>query len=87
MDSTPWRFELKLIDRMTLIRYMEFRDFSCQKLAERVGCSKATIGHLRSGHTQGIRRQDWAKSIERELNAPPGSLFEAHAYRVLENVG
>lgn len=85
MESTPWRFELKLIDRMTLVRYMEFRDMSCKQLADRVGCSKATIGHLRSGHTKSIRDGDWAKAIERELNAPPGSLFEGHAFRVLEN--
>lgn len=76
---------MRLIDRMTLIRYMEFRDLSCKQLADRVGCSKATIGHLRSGHTQSIRNQQWAKSIEVELNVPPGSLFEARAFRVSED--
>ena len=85
MQTSPWRFELRLIDRSLLIKYMEFRDFSCATLAVRVGCSKATIGHLRSGHTQSISRQMWAKAIERELNVPPGSLFEARSYRVSEN--
>lgn len=85
MRPSPWRFELRLIDRSTLARYMEFRSMSCADLARRVGCSKATIGHLRSGHTQSIRNEKWAKAIERELNVPPGSLFEARAFRVSEN--
>jgi DNA-binding Xre family transcriptional regulator len=85
MKQSPWRFEVDLIDRGILIRYMEFRDLSCKTLADKVGCSKATIGHLRSGHTKSLRRSDWAKAIERELNVPPGSLFEPKVYRVSEN--
>lgn len=76
---------MKLIDRTVLIRYMEFRGFTCKGLADRVGCSKATIGHLRSGHIKGVRDQRWADAIERELNAPPGSLFQVEAFRVSEN--
>lgn len=76
---------MKLIDRTVLIRYMEFRGVSCKALADRVGCSKATIGHLRSGHTAGVRSKKWADAIERELNVPPGSLFEVEAFRVSEN--
>lgn len=76
---------MKLIDRTVLIRYMEFRGFSCQGLAHRVGCSKATIGHLRSGHIKGVRSKAWAEAIERELNAPPGSLFQLDAFRISED--
>ena len=39
---------------------MEFRGFSCASLALRVGCSKATIGHLRSGYTSGVRSKRWS---------------------------
>ncbi|KQP83780.1 hypothetical protein ASF35_02015 [Aeromicrobium sp. Leaf291] len=85
MKPSPWRFQMELIDRQLLIRYMDFRGFSCASLALRVGCSKATIGHLRSGYTSGVRSKKWSDAIERELNVPPGSLFEVKAFRVSEN--
>lgn len=83
--NSVWRFEVRLIDRGLLVKYMEFRGFSCESLAQKVGCSKATIGHLRSGHIRGVRKGAWAVAIEHELNVPPGSLFVAHVSRVSDN--
>lgn len=76
---------MELVDRSLLVRYMDFRGLSCAALAARVGCSKATIGHLRSGYTKGVRSKEWADAIERELNVPPASLFQVRAFRVSEN--
>jgi DNA-binding Xre family transcriptional regulator len=79
--AIEWRFDVLLIDSATLARYMKFRDESVRSLAKKVGCSPATIGHLRSGQRR-IVRDEWAKQIEVELNAPPGSLFSARLSRV-----
>lgn len=68
------RFDVRLIDAKTLARYMDFRDVKVRGLAQAVGCSPATIGHLRSGK-RSYCRPEWAKAIEKFLQAPPGSLF------------
>lgn len=81
METSRWRFSVRLIDAATLARYMEFRDETVRSLAHKVGCSHGTIGHLRSGHTRTVKGE-WAKAIERELNAPPGSLFVPVVSRV-----
>lgn len=80
------RFEVKLISADALAQYMEFRGFTVRTLAERVGCSPATIGHLRSGKRTQCR-PEWAKKIEHHLNAPKGSLFVAQVSRVTREVG
>lgn len=74
MKVTERRFDVRLISSSAFAHYMEFRDLTVRDLAERVGCSRATIGHLRSGERDYVRPA-WAKKIEKELNAPPGSLF------------
>lgn len=65
---------MKLISAVALAQYMQYRDVSVRDLAERVGCSRATIGHLRSGKRDYVR-PEWAKAIEKSLDAPKGSLF------------
>lgn len=84
MQDTRWRFEVRVIDRRVLAHFIKHRRYSYAQLAERVGCSKATIGHLVSGHVK-VTRREWAEAIERCLDAPEGSLFERVAYRVSEN--
>lgn len=84
MKRSPWRFEVRVVDRRILEHYIQFRGLSYAKLAAKVGCSKATIGHLVSGHVK-VTKPAWAKAIERELDAPPGSLFVANVSRVSEN--
>lgn len=84
MQRSPWRFEVRVVDRRILEHYIKFRGLSYAKLAGMVGCSKATIGHLVSGHIKGTRAE-WAVAIERALDAPPGSLFVARVSRVSEN--
>lgn len=68
------RFDVRLIDKNSLARYMEFRGLTVRELAKMVDCSPATIGHLRSG-ARSYCKQERARSIEKCLQAPPGSLF------------
>lgn len=68
------RFNVKLKSPLLLAQYMDFRDLSVRKLADKVGCSPATIGHLRSGKRTTVR-PEWAKAIQKALEAPPGLLF------------
>lgn len=84
MKPSPWRFEVKVKDRRILADYMQFRRMSYAKLAAKVGCSKATIGHLVTGQTTSTRKE-WARAIEEALDAPAGSLFVARVSRVSED--
>lgn len=68
------RFWVQLIDRQTLVRYMEYRGESCTTLAAKVDVHRSLIGHLRSGHRRTCQPAT-ARAIEKALNAPPGSLF------------
>lgn len=74
MITVESRFDVRLISSDALARYMQFRGLTVRELADRVGCSRSTIGHLRSGRRTYIR-PDWARRIERSLDAPQGSLF------------
>jgi hypothetical protein len=91
MKTSPWRFEVKVLDRRILKHYIEFRQLSYAELAKRVreaagtkGPSKATIGHLVSGHVTTTKPQ-WATAIEEILDAPTGSLFVAKVSHVSED--
>lgn len=74
---------MRVIDRRILEHYIKHRRMSYAKLALRVGCSKATIGHLVSGHVR-TTRSEWAQAIEEALDAPTGSLFAPTVSRVSE---
>lgn len=67
---------MQLISKHALRQYMAYRGYSLKELADKVGCSKATIAHL---HTLNGSRNtvgpDIAKRIEKALDAPAGSLF------------
>ena len=67
-------FYVELISTDALRQYMRHRDYSVKGLADRIGVSKATIGHLHSGGRKSVG-PDIAKAIERALDAPIGSLF------------
>lgn len=84
MKIDRWRFEVRVTDHRVLAHFIKHRRLSYAELAVRVGCSKATIGHLATGHVKTTRRA-WAEQIERCLDAPAGSLFEPVAFRVSEN--
>lgn len=84
MQPSRWRFEVRVHDRRILAHFIKHRGLSYAQLADKVGCSKATIGHLVSGHVK-VTRSEWAKAIEGALDAPAGSLFEPTAFRVSEN--
>lgn len=68
------KLNLKLVSPAGLCQYMEYREMSVRALAEKVGCSHSTIGHLRTGERRYVRAA-WAKGIEQALDAPRGSLF------------
>ena len=85
MNRSAWRLEVKVKDRRILADYIQFRRLSYAQLAAKVGCSKATIGHLCTGATTSTRKE-WARAIEEALDAPAGSLFVATVSRVSEDV-
>lgn len=69
-------FWVQRISKHALRQYMAYRGYSLGQLAKEVGCPKATIAHL---HTLNGGRNtigpDFAKKIEKALDAPAGSLF------------
>lgn len=88
MERSPWRFDVQVKDRKILEHFIEFRGYSYRQLAEKVsataktsGPSKATIGHLVSGHVK-TTKKEWAMALETVLDVPRGSLFEATVSRV-----
>lgn len=81
MIRTEVRFDVKLISAKVLQEYMQFRGETVRSLAAKVGCDFRTIGHLRSGK-RSTCNPTVAASIEKHLNAPPGSLFVAKVSRV-----
>ncbi|GAA1453373.1 helix-turn-helix transcriptional regulator [Nesterenkonia lacusekhoensis] len=67
-------FYVELISTDALRQYMKYRGYSVKGLADRIKVSKATIGHLHSGGRRTVG-PEIAKSIEKALDAPIGSLF------------
>lgn len=70
---------MDLISRQVLCQYIDYRDLSAQKLADAVThlgvpTSKATIGHLMSGHIKRTNPER-AKKIAKVLGVPLGALF------------
>lgn len=86
MNEYRGRFWVKLISAAALAQYMEHRGLTVRSLADRVGCSRALIGHLRSGERNTCRPAT-ARKIEKCLDAPVGSLFVPQVSRVLQNAG
>jgi hypothetical protein len=84
MVALEGRFWVKLISSQAFAQYMEHRGFTVRTLAAKVGCSPALIGHLRSGARNTCRPRT-ALTIERCLDAPPGSLFVPHVSRVTQD--
>lgn len=75
---------MRLISKDALANYMKHRGLTVRQLADRVGCSRALIGHLRSGKRTTCQPAT-ARKIEKALDAPAGSLFVAHVSRVLRD--
>lgn len=84
MEVVGGRFWVKLISNTAFAQYMDHRKFTVRSLAKRVGCSRATIGHLRSGQRDTCRPAT-AKAIEEALQAPSGSLFVPQVSHVVRN--
>ena len=74
------RYDVELISPDALVQYMRFRgDMSLKRLADLVTLrgvktSKATIGHLTSGHVKRTNMER-AKAIAAVLDVPVNALF------------
>lgn len=78
--------DLRLVDHLSLARYMSYRGFSVRTLADRTGVHRSTIGHLRSGKRATCSPQA-AKAICRVLDLPVDMLFvDRNALRLARNV-
>lgn len=75
---------MRLISSDALAQYMAFRGFTVRSLAERVGCSHSTIGHLRRGSRSTCKPQ-LARSIAKALDCPVQSLFAPKVSHVSGN--
>jgi len=85
MLITERRFDVRVISSDALAKYMDHRRMTVRQLALRVGCSPATIGHLRSGKRDFVR-STWANAIEDALEAPRDSLFRPELSTVTREV-
>lgn len=86
MIVTEGRFDVRLISHRALSQYMAYRGFTVRSLADRSDCSRAVVGHLRSGKRDSCMPET-ARKIERALDAPRGSLFVAKVSLVSREVG
>lgn len=84
MEVVGGRFWVKLVSSETLVEYMAYRDLTVRDLAARAGCSKATVGHLRSGKRQTCGTKT-AVAIAKALQAPVGTLFLPQVSHVVRN--
>lgn len=66
---------MQLVSSQAFVAAMERAGYTVRGLAERVGCSPAMIGHLRTGFTEKPNRK-LAAAIEDQLGVRRGSLFK-----------
>lgn len=86
MITTEWRVDTHLRSPAVLTKLMAHHDYTVRTLAKRVGCSRATIGHLRSGQ-RSYCNDKLAKLIARALDTPTDLLFEARPSTVSRERG
>lgn len=67
---------MKLRSKEILIAFMDDKDFSNGRLAQYAGCSRAFIGHLRTGNKTSCTPK-LAASIAEALDVPLVALFDA----------
>lgn len=65
---------MEITSTIAFVKLMEHHNYSVQALADKIGVSKATVAHLRSG-ARTTTSPDTAKKIEKALGLPIGSLF------------
>jgi|SRR5690625_1966834 len=84
------RLDVKLISPQVLRQYMEHRGYSLKGLADAVTLrgvptSKATIGHLTTGHTR-VTKGKRARKIAEVLDVPVRVLFAEEVSSVQRDV-
>lgn len=79
------RVDVYLRDHRLLVKLMKFNDHSVRTLADRVGSTRSTIGHLRSGR-RGYCDDVLAKRIAKALDVPADLLFEVRSSTVSREV-
>lgn len=85
MLTKEWRLDVHLRSAELLAEYMNYKGLSVRELAQRVGTSRATIGHLRSGKRT-YCNPALATKIAKVLDAPPSLLFLPRASNVTREV-
>ncbi|NMM84277.1 hypothetical protein B2J88_07875 [Rhodococcus sp. SRB_17] len=71
--QTEWRFDV-IVNAELLVEYMTYNEMTVRDLADRVKCSRSTIGHYRTG----LRRHCPSKRanlIAKALRTPMKPLF------------
>lgn len=82
------RLDVRLISPDALRQYMKFRDYTIRSLADRVGVSRATIGHLVGPDPKRKTcRPETARAIAKALDCPVDALFVAKLSSVRREVG
>ncbi len=76
---------MKLRSKEILTAFMESKDFSVTRLSQYAGCSRAMIGHLRSGHKSSCT-PELADRISEALGVPRVALFEEKAPTVSSRI-
>lgn len=76
---------MKLKSREILIAFMVREDFSVTRLAQYAGCSRAMIGHLRSGHKTSCTPA-LADRISEALGVPRIALFDERVSTVSSRI-
>lgn len=74
MIITERRLDVKLISAAQLAFWMDYQGESVRSLADKVGVSRSTIGHLRSGERTTCKPAV-AKKIAKVLQCPKEALF------------
>lgn len=79
------RLDVRTIGPTVLRDWMKLRDMTVRELAFKVGCSRGTIGDLRSGRRRMVSPEN-ARRIAKALDVPESQLFIAQVSTVYREV-
>jgi len=79
------RLDVRTIGPTVLRDWMKLRGISVRELAFRVGCSRGTIGDLRSGARRMVSPEN-ARKIAKALDVPESQIFSTRVSTVYREV-
>ncbi len=79
------RLDVRTVGPHVVRDWMKLRGITVRELAFKVGCSRGTIGDLRSGRRRTVS-PDNARKIARALDVPESQLFTARVSTVYREV-